>query len=628
MNKAKFAASVFTGLVLLPSFGLVLAGWLSVMMAAPALNAQSQPNATTPIQHIVVIFQENVSFDHYFATYPVAANSAASEPSFHAAPNTPSVNGLTGGLLTNNPNSAQPFRLTRAQAVTCDQDNKYSDEQKAFNSGLMDKFVEAVGSSSASCDVAGYGNTIVMAYYDGNTVTALWNYAQNYAMSDNSFGTTFGQSTVGVLNLIAGQTHGATVTAGSAAGNVSSGSVIGAPRPDPSLDDCTLPPPRTYISMSGMNVGDLLNAKNVTWGFFQGGFKPSSRTPDGLAVCATTHNNISGASVTDYIPHHQGFQYYKQTANPHHLPPTSVQMIGQMDQANHQYDLSDFFTALAAGNMPAVSYLKAAAYQDGHAAYSDPLDEQTFLVNTINTIMQSPFWSSTAIIIAYDDSDGWYDHVMGPIVNQSSTPDDYLTGVGSCGAGTGSVYQGRCGYGPRLPLLVISPYAKVNYVDHATTDQSSILRFIEDNWSLGRIDDNSADAIAGSLRGLFNFSGGATARAVFLDPATGTVLSDPPGGGTIPSPAVTAAVANPKNATVTQKQFQLDGSASTSFDGKPLTYQWTVMPGSLPAAILGANTATPTIQFSTGGSYAFLLTVTDSAGKMATDIATITYLGH
>jgi phospholipase C len=80
---------------------------------------------------VVVIFQENVSFDHYFATYPVAANNNAAEPTFVASPNTPSVNGLSGPLLTNNPNSSPPFRLTRAQSVTCDQDHNYLDEQKA-----------------------------------------------------------------------------------------------------------------------------------------------------------------------------------------------------------------------------------------------------------------------------------------------------------------------------------------------------------------------------------------------------------------------------------------------------------------------------------------------------------------
>ena len=347
---------------------LVLSVWLSASMANPAA-LQAQSTTLTPIKHVVVIFQENVSFDHYFATYPVAANTTAGEPVFTASPNTPSVNGLTGALMTNNPNSAQPVRLSRAQAVTCDQDHNYGDEQKAFNSGLMNKFVEAVASSSASCDVGGLGNRIVMSYYDGNTVTAIWNYAQNFAMSDNSFGTTFGPSTPGALNLVAGQTHGATVTSGSAAGNVSAGSVIGDPRPSVALDDCTLPT-KTLITMAGKNVGDLLNAKGITWGWFQGGFKPSSVSA-GAAVCATTHNNVSGASAgTDYIPHHEPFQYYPQTSNPHHLPPTSTAMIGQTDQANHQYDTSDFFTALAAGNLPAVSYLKAPGYQDGHAGYS------------------------------------------------------------------------------------------------------------------------------------------------------------------------------------------------------------------------------------------------------------------
>jgi len=504
---------------------LLLSLGLSVMMSTTALRAQGPFTGptTTPILHAVVIFQENVSFDHYFATYPNAANNTPGEPFFAARPNTPSVNGLlSGGLLTQNPNSAQPFRLSRSQAVICDQDHNYGDEQRAFHAGLMDQFVQDTGSTSTSCDVGGHGKGIVMSYYDGNTVTALWNYAQNFAMSDNSFGTTFGPSTPGVLNLISGQTHGGTVTSGNPAGIVSAGTgtVIGDGRPSVALDDCTLPS-KTLLTMSGKNVGDLLNAKGITWGWFQGGFSPSSVAANGTATCATSHNNVSGASAgTDYIPHHAGFQYYPQTANPHHLPPTSVTNIGRTDQANHQYDLSAFFAALHAGNLPAVSYLKAAAYQDGHAGYSDPLDEQTFLVNTINAIVESPFWRSTAIFILYDDSDGFYDHVMGPIVNQSSTPDDALTGPGTCG-GTNPAYQGRCGYGPRLPLLVISPWAKANYVDHSVTDQSSTLRFIEDNWNLGRIGDNSTDAIAGSLMPMFDFSGFGQGRPLILDPDTG-----------------------------------------------------------------------------------------------------------
>jgi phospholipase C len=159
----------------------VPAGLMALLWAPDFARAQSQPATTTPIQHVVVIFQENVSFDHYFATYPVALNNNPAEPVFTTAANTPSVNGLNGPLLTNNPNSVRPFRLTRAQAVTCDQDHNYNDEQKAFDSGLMDQFVQSVGVGNASCDVGGFGKGIVMGYYDGNTVTALWNYAQNFA---------------------------------------------------------------------------------------------------------------------------------------------------------------------------------------------------------------------------------------------------------------------------------------------------------------------------------------------------------------------------------------------------------------------------------------------------------------
>src|SRR5215831_5606248 len=113
-----------------------LAACISTLLTlAPLGHAQTQPATTTPIQHVVVIYQENVSFDHYFATYPVAANNNSNEPSFTASPNTPSVNGLSGPLLTNNPNSTQPFRLSRAQNVTCDQDHNYNDEQKAYNGG-------------------------------------------------------------------------------------------------------------------------------------------------------------------------------------------------------------------------------------------------------------------------------------------------------------------------------------------------------------------------------------------------------------------------------------------------------------------------------------------------------------
>jgi phospholipase C len=285
-------------------------------------SAAAAPQTATPIQHLVVIFQENVSFDHYFGTYPVASNPLG-EPSFTAAPGTPAVNGLSPDLLQHNPNLANPFRLDRGDFLTCDQLHDYALEQKAMDSGKMDEFVQWTGTPDPSCD-----KTQVMGYYDGNTVTALWNYAQHFAMSDAFFGSTFGPSTPGALNLVAGQTHGAIPAANP--DEVANGTVIG--DPDPALDDCSGQP---AVTVTGRNVGDLMSAHGITWGWFQGGFRPSA-TSAGKAACGTSHTNLAGSSQKDYVPHHEPFQYYASTANPHHLTPSSTAEIGHDDRANHQ----------------------------------------------------------------------------------------------------------------------------------------------------------------------------------------------------------------------------------------------------------------------------------------------------
>jgi phospholipase C len=518
----------------------------SIMMVSPVATHAQQAETNTPIKHVVVIFQENQSFDHYFGTYPYALNSNGETP-FHVRTGTPTVNNLlSAGLLTNNPNSVNPFRLSPADAVTCDQDHDYGDEQKAFDAGLMDKFPESVGTGGPGCNDVGMGTGVVMGYYDGNTVTGMWNYAQHFAMSDNSFGTDFGPSAVGAINLISGNTFSATLvpltasgktasSAGDIVGGATSGALIGDARPG--YDDCTQTTPglanATQVTFTGKNIGDLLNAQGLTWGWFQGGFAPTGMS-NGLAVCGQHHVGLAGDDATtqssdgDYIPHHSPFQYYKQSSNPHHLPPTSAAAVGTTDQANHNYDLTNFWQAVKAGNLPAVSFLKAAAYQDGHPGYSDPIDEQNFVVSTINALESTPFWKSTVVIILYDDSDGWYDHQLGPIVGQSnSATDDNLVAPGSCGVpkaidAAGDIQNGRCGYGPRQPLMVISPYAKVNFVDHSVTDQSSVIRFVEDNWGLPRIGNGSRDAIAGSLLNMFDFTQDGTHK-VFLDPSTGVV---------------------------------------------------------------------------------------------------------
>src|SRR5205807_6176605 len=275
-----------------------------------------QGGTASPIKHLVVIFQENVSFDHYFGTYPKAANTSG-EP-FQATLGTPKVNGLantpgaggSGTLLTNNPNKdangnqVNPQRYDPAtinDVLTCDQDHGYGDEQKAFNGGAMDKFVTTVGTGSGNSPTGQPCNASdVMNYYDGNTTTGLWNYAQNFAMSDNSFNTTFGPSAPGALNLISGQTNG---------------------------------------------VGQMINGADT-----------NAVHPVGAAIVGTggvTPGPTNYGNKNDYIPHHEPFQYYASTANPHHLPPASLSAIGtdtqtfvngvpQFNTANHQYDISYF----------------------------------------------------------------------------------------------------------------------------------------------------------------------------------------------------------------------------------------------------------------------------------------------
>jgi phospholipase C len=512
---------------------LLLAEMLTICsLAGPAIgNAQTAaPGAgpVTPIEHLVIIFQENISFDHYFGTYPYALNTEG-EPAFTPLPGTPSVNGLTASLMTNNPNAynagngtgmMNPFRLDRSQAATADQDHDYTPEQMAFHAGLMDSFPMSTGTAGPPPS-GSLGSTtgLVMGYYDGNTVTAMWNYAQRYAMSDNSYGTTFGPSTVGAVNLISGQNNGVLATLNGTGSLIDGGnaSMTNIGDADPVGDVCSSSS-GSQFSLSGQNVGDLLNAAGVSWGFFEGGFNLTATNPDGSTGCnRTTTSLYTNTKKADYIPHHQPFQYYKSTANPTHVRPTSVATIGHAgDAGNHQYDINDFFAAVSAGNFPAVSYLKAPGFQDGHAGYSDPLDEQQFLVTTINFLQGQKDWPSTAVIIAYDDSDGWYDHQMSPLVNQSTTSADMLTGTGACGNGNTALAgigtsnphaQGRCGYGPRLPLMVISPWAKINYVDHTITDQTSILRLIEDNWlNSQRIGQGSFDAIANPLDNMFDFT--------------------------------------------------------------------------------------------------------------------------
>ncbi|GAA4395601.1 alkaline phosphatase family protein [Tsukamurella soli] len=576
-----------------------LAGVAALTLGAGALGAPASAapgDTATPIKHLVVLFDENISFDHYFGTYPVAANTAgetlqgsgAAAPAFHAAPETPTdIDTFTHAGLAGdrNPNQYKPFRFTPGQAVTCDQNHSYDAEQAAANNGAMNEFVQfTTKDKCASSGPNMYEHPgSVMGYYDGNTVAAMWNYAQHYTLSDDYWTTVFGPSSPGALDLVSGDTHGVesydpktgrkTATPDSY--------VVGAPDadgvgtvyqdPDPLYDDCSdtnHTADEALAALRGKNIGDLLNEQSVSWGWFQGGFRPSTpASGSAVAQCNTTHTNVAGNAVIDYSPHHNPFSFYKSTSNEHHVPPAGVAEVGHAGPANHNYDLTDFDAALTAGDLPAVSFLKAGEYQDGHASYSDPLDEQTFVTTYVNKLQQSKDWGSTAVVIAYDDSDGWYDHAKPTILSGSKNP---KLDKGICTSAAAAPIAGdqlRCGPGTREPLLLISPYARANVVNHTPIEQASITRFIEDNWHTGRI-DGSADARAGKLDSLFDFAAPRTDR-LWLDQVTGAVLAAaPPADQGAQAAAVASASATAAPASgAPASPARASGSSSSSSTG-------------------------------------------------------------
>ena len=534
----------------------------------PDVSEQGKLTTATPIKHLVVIFGENESFDHYFGTYPQAANPTG-EPVFTAASGTPQVNGYqrTPSLLTANPNTTNaanlakvsdksqlnPFRLDRAQFDTQSQNHAYTPEQLATDNLKMDAFVANTGKGTAG-GAGAFGTAAqVMGYFDGNTVTAMWNYAQNFAMNDNMFTDSFGPSTPGALNVISGTTSGADkLIAGDTIAD-GQGAFTMINDGDPAGDVCSNTAVAT--TMAGKNIGDLLNAAKISWGGFMGGFDLTAKNANGtggstdptIGCKRSTVSPNTNRTVVDYIPHHAWFQYYASTENKKHNRPSSVAMIGHTETTdapgadaavNHQYDYNDFVASVSAGNFASVSYIKAPAFQDAHPGNSNPLDEQAFVAKVINFLQQQPDWKNTAVIVAYDDSDGWYDHQAPNILNASfDTAADQVTSPGVCNGPNakpaigvnGKAVNGRCGPGTRIPFLLISPYAKVNYVDSTPLTQASIVRFIEDNWLNGqRLGGGSDDATAGSILPMFDFNATPHTTPLFIDPTSGTKTATAP----------------------------------------------------------------------------------------------------
>ena len=316
------------------SFGL-LAAVVGAALISSGKAVQADDDTATPIKHLVVIFQENVSFDHYFATYPQAANTAG-EPSFHRQPGTPSVNGLGAPCFDQQPQLRPAVPLgPDPRRHTCDQDHSYKDEQQAFDDGLMDRVRR---DRRPRCrrlrrlrPRQGPGHGLLRRQH----VTALWNYAQHFAMSDNSFSTPSGPPRRGAINLVSRPDPRRSISDDSTA-------VLEPTDPDypdrrPPRDDDRRPAAdlrrlqqlgRSWPSRAATRTSATCSTPRASPG---AGSRAASadrhrRRPRGLRRQHTEHRRRQRSPTTSRTTSRSSTT--QSTANPHHLPPTSVAEIG------------------------------------------------------------------------------------------------------------------------------------------------------------------------------------------------------------------------------------------------------------------------------------------------------------
>lgn len=375
----------------------------------PATSASQIPRSA--VQHLVIVVLQNNSFDHLFGTYPNA-------------------NGLNAGATSYTQidqagSSIQPQLLSNLDPA--DLNHTRTSYQVAFDSGKMDKYAFENGDMSMDY----FDNTSTGTTTNGQTagVSSLWNYAQQFALADNFFAAAMASEPGNMLYMIAADPG-----------------VNADPYGYPQLDACsaalyqenqnigaTITPPLTF-----QTVGDQLTSAKLSWTWYHEYF-----------------SNEQNGTCANYVPQENAFQYFQSTAN----------------SANVQnFTSSAFSSVLSSGSLPAVTFITAGPGHSMHPGQGSIANGIQWLNNVVQSVQNSSAWASTAVIVLWDESGGWYDHVSPPQL--SST----------------------IGLGARVPVLMISPFAKTNYISHQQMDFVSILRFIQWNWGVGQFSNSTQAA--------------------------------------------------------------------------------------------------------------------------------------
>ena len=412
------------GLVLAALTGCGGSSTASFAPSTPALARKTASSTASPIQHIIILVQENRSFDNLFATFPRA-------------------NGATKGLMREDQGTVRVVRLIKGPLVSKDISHIHATFLTEYDGGKMDGFGQVNFAGSG-----GPTGRYTYRYVDPKEIAPYWTLAKRYVLADRLFQTQSSGSFTAHLDLIRGSTkvH-------------SNASIIDFPSSEPPYGCDESSGTVTSLIYKGgtevhgvgpfpcfnwVTIRDLLDGKSVSWKYY---VEPPCTHCDGGPIW----NAFDAIRPVRYGP---------EWGTSVSMPETNV------------------FGDITNGSLPAVSWIIPKVGNSDHPG-SPPDNGPSWVAQVVNAIGHSTYWDSTAIVVVWDDWGGQFDHVAPPQLDYD-------------------------GLGFRVPMLVVSPYARKAYVSHTQYEFGSILRFIEDNWGLGRL--NTTDSRANSIDDVFNFS--------------------------------------------------------------------------------------------------------------------------
>ena len=490
------------------------ASWIVLIAAVCALAGCTLPaerprTGLARIEHIVVIYAENRSFDHLYGLFPGAegiANATASQytqldhdgrPLPHLPPVWTADAKPDPRFPPELPN--RPFRIDAPpiaqplDKVLPSPIHAFWQNQEQIDGGRNDKFV-------AMTTVGSW----VMGYFDGSSLK-LWQWAREYTLADHFFMGAFGGSFLNHFWLVCACTPTFKDAPASMRAQLDEGgrlkrkptsppSVLqgpvqlldGAVTPDGYVVNTSQPPyqPSGVPPAAGGNrdladparhpvppqtdrtIGDTLSARNITWAWYAGAWNTAlaDGRQDPSAKREIIYNRAAGSP--NFQPHHQPFNYFARFAP------------GTADRAQHLKDGADFLAAIDAGALPQVAFYKPPGRFTQHPSYTDLVSGDIHIAELLEHLRRSPQWSSMAVIVTYDENGGFWDHVPPP--------------------------QGdRWGPGTRIPAIIVSPFARRGYVDHTSYDTTSIIKLITRRFDLEPLP--GARAGAGDLTSAFDF---------------------------------------------------------------------------------------------------------------------------